>query len=503
MGLYAFNKTVIGQKHIDDSTKCEDYSASYSEEDDSYKIVVIADGHGDATCFRSDLGSQFVVETTLNCLKEFAKEATVEDSYICDALSDNEELEPILKQLVTAIISKWYDKVHEDIDNNPISEEELSNAGQYKDYYLNKKHLTHIYGTTLIACLWLKDYILLIQQGDGRCDVFYNDGSIDQPIPWDERCQGTFSTSMCNEDVVESIRWTVINLKEKNVIACFLGSDGVEDSFRNNEESQEGTHYFYRKLCNTFIDEEELDIDEYLSVYLREVSASGSQDDISVAGIFDREELKVYREAFQKANDRYLLEEQCELIESKLISMSRKHEALSRRVEKYKSDIAEKESLYKECEILIQNKEKEIEDLAKVIAEKEQELEAKEIEREQIVQIIDEKDENANNEIFAKLKNLSSGLFNTQIKDMMLSWFDDDRKFIKELTNKLMVAESELSKMQEEKELLSNELLSLTEQHSNAFEEFNEYNGRYNNLVEEKKRIIQEMDDLNPGYFEQ
>ena len=86
---------------------------------------------------------------------------------------------------------------------------------------------------------------------------------------------------------------------------------------------------------------------------------------------------------------------------------------------------------------------------------------------------------------------------------MMLSWFDDDRKFIKELTNKLMVAESELSKMQEEKELLSNELLSLTEQHSNAFEEFNEYNGRYNNLVEEKKRIIQEMDDLNPGYFEQ
>ena len=38
--------------------------------------------------------------------------------------------------------------------------------------YDRGERLEHIYGTTLIAGLLTESYLLLIQQGDGRCVVF-------------------------------------------------------------------------------------------------------------------------------------------------------------------------------------------------------------------------------------------------------------------------------------------------------------------------------------------
>ena len=72
-GTIAFNKTVIGHKHIIKDIPCEDCSGSYSDKNGIYEIAMIADGHGDPSCFRSQSGSAFAVETTMACLKEFAE----------------------------------------------------------------------------------------------------------------------------------------------------------------------------------------------------------------------------------------------------------------------------------------------------------------------------------------------------------------------------------------------------------------------------------------------
>lgn len=496
--LFVFNKTVIGQKHIDSNSICEDFSSSFSAEDCPFRIIAVADGHGDSACFRSNLGSKFAVETIIDCFKEFAKDATDVESYLYCALANRDRHKSVLSQLAVAIISKWYDKVQADICRSPFIEEDFSNAGDYKDFYSNNEKLTHIYGTTLIACLWLKDYIILLQQGDGRCDVFYDDGSVDQPIPWDERCQGNITTSMCDEDAAESMRWAVLDLKEKNVIACFLGSDGVEDSFRNSEVSQEGTHYFFRKLCCTFIDKEDINIEEYLDSYLREVSAAGSQDDVSVAGILNLDALKVHRNLYQKAMDRYILDVQREMIDFKIVSMTRKHGTLQKHVEKYKAAIDAKELSYKECETLVRNKDKELNLLKVTIAEKENELVEREIEHRQIVKLIEAKEENEmdNDEFYTKMKRLSSGNFGTQVKDMMLSWFDNDKRNLKELSAKMIVLEKGLNKVQDEKAQLESEIAALTEDYQNALSEFNEYDEKYSGLIKEKERIELEMNEL-------
>ena len=70
--------------------------------------------------------------------------------------------------------------------------------------------------------LMVSKYLILIQQGDGRCDVFYKDGSVDQPIPWDERCKGSTTTSMCDTDAFASIRSAVIDTEERGVVACYI-----------------------------------------------------------------------------------------------------------------------------------------------------------------------------------------------------------------------------------------------------------------------------------------
>ena len=89
----------------------------------------------------------------------------------------------------------------------------------------------------------------MIQQGDGRCILFDENGDVSQPIPWDNRCESNVTTSMCDNDVFTSIRHKIIDLDQNPISACFVCSDGIEDSFIG----MEGTYAFFRKECMDII----------------------------------------------------------------------------------------------------------------------------------------------------------------------------------------------------------------------------------------------------------
>ena len=59
----------IGNSHVQSGMSCEDYSATYS--DDQVSIIVISDGHGDKNCFRSDRGARYACETAINLCRQF------------------------------------------------------------------------------------------------------------------------------------------------------------------------------------------------------------------------------------------------------------------------------------------------------------------------------------------------------------------------------------------------------------------------------------------------
>lgn len=361
---YAFHKTVMGYLHKKKDIPCEDSSDSFfvqnADERKQFYIAVVADGHGDTACMRSKTGSKKAVEIAIDCLKEFA-ESVVNAEQGTDSTQESDEYKGyrsivdmlenaaaygrnakdtlkarVPESLTNAIVSRWHQFVNEDIRVNKLTdtEEEMAQASRYADAYREGRRLEHIYGTTLIAALMLPDYLLLIQQGDGRCDVFYEDGTVDQPIPWDERCHENVTTSMCDEDVATRIRSRVIDLREKKVIACFLGSDGVEDSYRD----MEGTHMFYRSLIAELVERGTDAFETYLEEMLPQFTQTGSGDDVSVSGIVDIEHAKNFVPIFQLQNKQYNLKDDLDRYESRIISMSRKHGILRENVDEAKKE---------------------------------------------------------------------------------------------------------------------------------------------------------------------
>lgn len=324
---YTFHETVRGYLHKMRDIPCEDFSESCSGQNGRFHIVTVADGHGAASCMRSSDGSCAAAYIARECLVEFAEKYLEEadraaegtgdvfDENIHEKLEfDNNARKLLLKQLTDTIISRWYSFIEQDLNERPLSEEEKILAGRAE----------HAYGTTLIAALLLPDYLILLQQGDGRCEVFYEDGTVEQPIPWDERCHENVTTSLCDEDAAASIRSCVISFKERRVTACYLGSDGVEDSYRN----MEGTHNFYRALTCSLNERGKDGFEAYLEEYLPEFSRKGSGDDVSVGGIVDMDGIKADTERFQKQIRHYELTESLAQYENRKISMSRKHEIL-------------------------------------------------------------------------------------------------------------------------------------------------------------------------------
>ena len=330
--LITFHETAHGYRHIQENIPCQDRSLSCSSEEGDYQIICVADGHGDPACHRSDDGAGFAVEAAKKCLKDFA-EAIISGNMPFTSPRQRSEC---LEQLTNSILSKWYGKVRNDLLAHAVTEADLAAAGRYEEAYRKGDRVEHLYGTTLIAALWVQDYLVLIQQGDGRCDVFYTDGAVDQPIPWDERCKGSTTTSMCDKDAFNRIRTAVIDLTQKDVAACFLGSDGVEDSYYDNEESQLGTHRFYMdlscKLCEYGADQFKNNLKGMLSAF----SKTGSGDDVSVAGIVDLDKISklidFYKEAVEQYDIHVKRKVDYEEARSKVISMTRKHGILSTRV---------------------------------------------------------------------------------------------------------------------------------------------------------------------------
>lgn len=386
--VYTFHETVIGHLHVMNEFPCEDSSASFSAEDGKYHIAVVADGHGSKSCFRSSYGSDAATKVAKECLQQFA-EATlaseeVEDRFYKDMFSNPRYRQMTIRRLTDTIIAGWHDRVLDNYKNNPPTVEEM---GESAAEYEGGKNPAHIYGTTLIAALQLPKCLVLLHQGDGRCDVFYSDGSVDQPIPWDARCEDTATTSLCDEDVADSFRSCVINLEDKPVMACLLGCDGVEDAYRDTYEGLGGSHVlmggvhtFYKDLICHLAKMEQTEFEDYLKEMLPDFSAngrfsrSGSGDDVSVAGIVDLDTIPGFTAKYEYDVKRYSLEEELFWKEDELRGKTRKHGILQKRVSDAQVALNEAQIKQRTLENVLQQVRTQREELSQRVEQAKQEL---------------------------------------------------------------------------------------------------------------------------------
>ena len=114
------------------------------------------------------------------------------------------------------------------------------------------------------------------------------------------------------------------------ISAVFVGSDGIDDCFNNNEQ----LYNLYKTVLYSFVTTDFKEACEGLADYLPRLSAKGSGDDVSIAALLDMDsisELSIVKD-YDKSKEKAKLEENAR-------KEAEKNEAEKRRVEEERAKI--------------------------------------------------------------------------------------------------------------------------------------------------------------------
>ena len=318
MNAKSFNLTAQGASHIKKNKECQDASLSY--QDENCAIAVVCDGHGGDDYVRSAIGSKFASAIAKKNIQKFLLGMDKEKFL----LNPDKQL----KILEASIISHWNESVSDYHSKHPFDEAELIVVSEKaKKRYLEDGKIWSAYGTTLIAVAMNEDYWFAIHIGDGKCVAINHAGEFKQPIPWDPKCFLNATTSICDSDAIDNFRHFY---SDKLPAAVFVGSDGIDDCFNNNEQ----LYNLYKTVLYSFATTDFKEACDGLADYLPRLSAKGSGDDVSIAALLDMDsisELSIVKD-YDKSKEKAKLEENAR-------KEAEKNEAEKRRVEEERAKI--------------------------------------------------------------------------------------------------------------------------------------------------------------------
>ena len=273
-GFKTYSGYKVGASHIAKDIKCEDYAATYDNE--RVCIAVISDGHGDKKCFRSAQGARIACDVSIECVKNLVESSPGS----CDALKKSPDR--IITELEREIIRKWNNGVNNDLNADPITENELNGFPEDTVEAIRSGHsLNKIYGCTLIMCVVIDGFWFGIHIGDGKCVAAMNNGLYTQPIPWDELgCVGNRSTSICNSNSFAGFRYIY---GTDIPTGLFVASDGIDESFDEN-----GLYRCYYTLGYWVQTLQKEELDPKMEELLSQITNNGSGDDVSIACILSK-----------------------------------------------------------------------------------------------------------------------------------------------------------------------------------------------------------------------
>lgn len=329
--IFAFSATETGYNHTRINKVCEDASDFY--DDEKMHICVVADGHGSDNYPRTEYGSKFAVDAAIKNVIEFVN--TAEKSQVINDAENNFER---MYQLAKSILRSWYESVEEDYNKKPFTEKELEKVSdKYKNRYLSEnieeRKVEKAYGCTLIIYVITDDYSFGMQIGDGKCVLIDENGQFLEPIPWDDDCQLNVTTSICDDDATDEFRFYI---SDKIPTAVFVGSDGIDDSYANDEE----LYALYRSILKIFIEHGDEVGKSEIREYLPVLTKRGSGDDVSMGLIINQKRAKSISSVFEMQIEVFKLTEELQDKKHKKDIVTEKALRLSSRIKKWK-DIVE------------------------------------------------------------------------------------------------------------------------------------------------------------------
>ena len=354
MKIITFYTQAIGSNHIASRKPCQDNGTHYN--DNGVSIVIVCDGHGGESYVRSDKGSELAsqiakekiltfIERTpkelfagkkgavtviptvdprinhrgekkdLSMLSESEMDLLKQNISYLNAVRDIPEIEKSFRTLFNDIWNSWLKAIREDSETHEFSRSERDKLGS--------RRLEKAYGSTLMAAVRTKDYWFAFHIGDGKLFACNELMQWSEPVPWDCNCFLNVTTSLCDRDPVNEFRYA-FDGTGYFPIAFALGSDGIDDTFIQNDL----IHKFYSQLLCVFNERDQKEAEALLKESLSSWSEKGSHDDMSVAALIEKEKLpkaieyyKIISEVRNLTAERNKKQENIIKIENKIIQL--------------------------------------------------------------------------------------------------------------------------------------------------------------------------------------
>lgn len=284
-----FNHSCQGESHKASDKECQDYSLTWQNEEKNMTIAVVCDGHGGDSYFRSATGARLAAEITKEQLQQFLTDVDAKlfaGKYIAigtqETLEVQDKLDNVMRRLFASIYSRWREAITKD-GNRELTEWERKHVEQkYLDLLGDEDHIVKAYGCTLMAYACTNEYWLAFHLGDGKLVMLNDQYEFSQPVPWDEKCFLNKTTSLCGKEPVKDFRYC-IQSDGHFPTAVFLGSDGLDDTYGDGDK----LNSFYGTIVKELAQKGQHNVKCMLEEDLPKISEIGSQDDMSVAVVFD------------------------------------------------------------------------------------------------------------------------------------------------------------------------------------------------------------------------
>ena len=212
-----FTKTETGYSHISTGKRCQDFSASYSDEERT--IVTACDGHGGNVYIRSHLGSKFASNAVIDVLREIERTAFYKA-----------KKEAVIENIRLNILCRWNSLVEGHLTKNPIRMSEVTELTEAEILSLRKNPIK-AYGTTLNAAMILGTKLICVSIGDGGC-FLVKSGIVTPAFAEDEdEPVANITYSLCQDDAFSHLQVSVHELSAfDGAVVC---TDGMINPYQN------------------------------------------------------------------------------------------------------------------------------------------------------------------------------------------------------------------------------------------------------------------------------
>ncbi len=293
IGWLVLTASERGAAHVAVSTPNQD-SVAVEPAGPAGVVTAVADGHGHSRHLRSARGSRLAVAIGCQVGQEFADQLAAGDdpagpsgppgpsgplgppglSWPPSGQAAADQIAKLAVDfLVPAIVGRWREAVLADVAGDPFSSQEQDRRRPGDDP-------TIAYGSTLLLCLALDQWLVLAQIGDGDVVGVRSDGTAALPVPADPQLDGLVTTSLCGPDAIDDFRIAVVDTTRTPLLAALLATDG----YGNAQVVEEWPSSFSKDLAVLLRDRDMGWLASQLPGWVaRCASAEGSADDTTVA----------------------------------------------------------------------------------------------------------------------------------------------------------------------------------------------------------------------------